>query len=374
MEVLSVEEVGIEELRVNNRIVLVLALVWAGVMSSPAAPVAAPGADVAQPRLRVGEPLPSESLGLPQQAAAPPAVEPGRLVAEELSRTDQVSLWQALSTARREIRRPTARQAASDTHRDVHFLASNPGQDLAVRFLSSGARVVSAPRAGHEWQATLRLAGRPETTEIAATGTRLEYRHGSVIEWYENRPDGIEHGFILQERPAEAGRELRLAIAVDGLRARASLSTPGSLELVDAGGNAVLGYGGLKVWDADGTPIAARLEPQAEGIGIVASDAGARYPLTIDPLITTLQTKLGPNAATGSGAPADYFGYSVSISGDSVIVGVYGDDDNGSKSGSAYIFTRSGAVWTLQQKLTAGDGAADHHFGDSVSISGDSVR
>ncbi len=371
MEVLSVEEVGIEEFRVNNRIVLALVWVWAGVMASPATPVTAPGEDSTQPRLRVGEPLPSESLGLPQQASTTPAAEPGRLAAEKLSRTDQVSLWQALSKARREIRRPTARQAASDTHRGVHFQASNPGQELAVRFLSSGARVVSA-RADREWQATLRLADLPETTEVAATDTRLEYRRGSVIEWYENRPDGIEHGFILEERPADAGEELRLAIAVDGLKARASETTPGSLDLVDADGNSVLGYGGLKVWDADGTPVAARLEPLAEGIGIVVADAGARYPLTIDPLITSLQAKLGPDVL-GSGAAGDLFGNAVDISGDYAVVGAYHDNNDGNNSGSAYVFARSGATWTVQGKLIADDGAASDYFGHSVSISGDSV-
>ena len=36
----------------------------------------------------------------------------------------------------------------------------------------------------------------------------------------------------------------------------------------------------------------------------------------------------------------DYFGYSVSISGDYAIVGAYGDDDNGNISGSAYIYKK----------------------------------
>jgi len=39
------------------------------------------------------------------------------------------------------------------------------------------------------------------------------------------------------------------------------------------------------------------------------------------------------------GASDDYFGYSVATSGDTVVVGAYGDDDNGSNSGSAYIFS-----------------------------------
>ncbi len=70
-------------------------------------------------------------------------------------------------------------------------------------------------------------------------------------------------------------------------------------------------------------------------------------------------------------AEGDRFGYSVSISGDYAIVGAYGDDDNGADSGSAYVFKRNGASWSQQAKLTASDGAADDYFGFSVSISGD---
>jgi hypothetical protein len=71
------------------------------------------------------------------------------------------------------------------------------------------------------------------------------------------------------------------------------------------------------------------------------------------------------------GAAGDIFGESVSISGDYAIVGASGDDDNGSGSGSAYIFLRSGTGWVQQAKLTASDGNALDFFGWSVSISGD---
>ena len=76
------------------------------------------------------------------------------------------------------------------------------------------------------------------------------------------------------------------------------------------------------------------------------------------------------------GALNDYFGMSVSISGDYAIVGAYGDDDKGSTSGSAYIFEKPGGGWTdmtQTAKLTASDGAVNDRFGYSVSISGDYV-
>ena len=74
--------------------------------------------------------------------------------------------------------------------------------------------------------------------------------------------------------------------------------------------------------------------------------------------------KLLPSDGTSN----DYFGYSVAISGNYAIVGAYGDDDNGSNSGSAYIFN----VQTGDQlhKLTASDGADSDRFGYSVAISG----
>ncbi len=76
------------------------------------------------------------------------------------------------------------------------------------------------------------------------------------------------------------------------------------------------------------------------------------------------------------GAADDYFGYNVSISGDTVVVGAVEDDDKGTNSGSAYIFKRDqggAGNWGLVKKITAFDGAADDYFGESVSISGDTV-
>ena len=73
------------------------------------------------------------------------------------------------------------------------------------------------------------------------------------------------------------------------------------------------------------------------------------------------------------GAAYDLFGGSVSISGDTMIAGALGNDVNGSESGSAYIFVRSGATWTEQQKLLASDAAAGDNFGSSVSLSGDTA-
>jgi len=80
-------------------------------------------------------------------------------------------------------------------------------------------------------------------------------------------------------------------------------------------------------------------------------------------------------------ANVDFFGSSVSISGDTITVGSPGDDDacpsDPCNSGSAYVFDRNqgGAnKWGQVAKLTASDAAAGDFFsGESISISGDTI-
>ncbi|UCH24555.1 MAG: hypothetical protein JSV66_11420 [Trueperaceae bacterium] len=69
----------------------------------------------------------------------------------------------------------------------------------------------------------------------------------------------------------------------------------------------------------------------------------------------------------------DRFGFSVSIDGDTAVVGAYLDDDAGLFSGSAYVFVRDGTTWIQQAKLTAADAAVGDQFGYAVALSGDTV-
>ena len=73
------------------------------------------------------------------------------------------------------------------------------------------------------------------------------------------------------------------------------------------------------------------------------------------------------------GASGDNFSKDVQISGDNLIIGANGDDDNGSGSGSAYIFSYNGTSWIESQKLTASNGATGDDYGRDVSINNDLV-
>lgn len=68
------------------------------------------------------------------------------------------------------------------------------------------------------------------------------------------------------------------------------------------------------------------------------------------------------------GAAGDNFGFSVAMSGNLAIVGAFHDDDNGSDSGSAYLFDAASGVQL--RKLLPDDGGGGDFFGRSVAISG----
>ena len=69
------------------------------------------------------------------------------------------------------------------------------------------------------------------------------------------------------------------------------------------------------------------------------------------------------------GAIDDLFGFSVDLISQFAIIGAYQDDDNGSESGSAYVFRRDfSGVWVEETKLVPLDGSTQDRFGFSVSI------
>jgi hypothetical protein len=97
---------------------------------------------------------------------------------------------------------------------------------------------------------------------------------------------------------------------------------------------------------------------------------GSAYIFTKAGTAWTQQAQL----SAASGAAADVFGWSVAISGDTVLVGAYADDVGAnSDQGSAYVFTRSGSTWTQQAQLVASAGAASDQFGYSVALDGDTA-
>ncbi|MEJ2405992.1 MAG: cadherin-like beta sandwich domain-containing protein [Candidatus Thiodiazotropha sp.] len=108
------------------------------------------------------------------------------------------------------------------------------------------------------------------------------------------------------------------------------------------------------------------------------SKSGAAYVFTLSDGIWSQQAYLkASNAEAG-----DEFGYSVSISGDTLVVGAHHEDgsandgeanNSAENSGAAYVFTRSDGLWSQQAYLKASNAEANDYFGHSVSISGETL-
>jgi hypothetical protein len=158
---------------------------------------------------------------------------------------------------------------------------------------------------------------------------------------------------------AGAGSGMTLAQAPAGLRAavRRTIGAVQQADLSAADGTAN---------DQFGSSVAVSGSTVVVGAADKNSTTGAAYVFVRSGSTWAQQAKL----TASDGAIDDYFGWSVAISGSTVIVGA---PYNTSQIGAAYVFTRSGSTWAQQAELNAFDGAVGDEFGYSVVISGPTV-
>ena len=254
--------------------------------------------------------------------------------------------------------------------------AENPRHAMALDFTRHGVEVDSK---GARWGLALRGYGygdqRFAVRQAApqAKANRIEYERGALTEWYINGPLGLEQGFTLAQPPGKASGKtndlpLTLALAFSG-DSTAELDAAGTaLTLKGKNGQATARISGLVAYDAAGRALPGRFALHGDELLLQVDDAGAQYPLVVDPFVQ--QAEL----TASDGAAGDQFGFSIALSGDgnTAVVGAFGHTVNGNVyQGAAYVFTNSGGNWSQQAELSASDGAAGDWFGDSVALSGD---
>jgi FG-GAP repeat len=257
----------------------------------------------------------------------------------------------------------------------VSLTAENPAQNLKMSFTGEGVEVHTPDAA---WGIKLSSYGygdaRKNVEEVApeATSNRVEYRRGSLVEWYMNGPVGLEQGFTIDQPPGKSnGKWLTMELQLSG-NLTASLDHDGrSLTLSTQNGKRVLRYTGLSVCDALGKTLPVSEELRGHRLLLHIEDAAARYPVVVDPWVQLAEL------TSSDGVQGDAFGWSVSISGDAVVVGTpYATVNGNVDEGAAYVFVKPANGWTNMTqtaKLTASDGQASSFFGDSVAISGDTI-
>ena len=184
-------------------------------------------------------------------------------------------------------------------------------------------------------------------------------------EWYRNGPLGLEQGFELEQSPGVGNGPLTLSLALSGdLRARL---IGGGVSLTGRG--TALRYAGLVVRDARGRKLRAWVELRHERVLIRIADRGARYPLRIDPWIQNGELTASDGADIGK---------SVAVSGATIAVGAPSANDG---AGAVYVFTESSTGWanaTQTAVLTpsnpeTGEAFGGQQLGYSVAISGSTI-
>jgi FG-GAP repeat len=249
--------------------------------------------------------------------------------------------------------------------------AENPKQTMAADFSArgldlqvDGARChISFLRSGYG------ESGKPIVPQ--GRSNRAEYRRGDFIEWYVNGPEGLEQGFTLNKPPAGSGRKaVTFALMISG-DLTAEQRGKNELALVDSSGAAKIRYRGLAAYDATGKELSASLQLEGNRVLLSVDDRKAQYPVTLDPWIQTAEL------TSSDGRANDAFGNAVAISGQTIVVGAPAHTVGSNQAqGAAYVFVEPATGWANMvetAELTASDGAANTGFGSSVAISGGTI-
>jgi hypothetical protein len=270
------------------------------------------------------------------------------------------------------------------------YRSSNPAHGWQIHYAEDGTTTLSPRDTGvTAYHLGLKLSAigyhnlkslqRPQ--KISSQNNTIEYHWNDALsERWVNNESNLEQWFTLTQRPTEVVRGYPLTLQMT-LDSRLSAKQHGNnIRFSNASGTTTITYNKLKVWDSTGRQLPARMQLDLQRLSLIVDDSTARYPLTIDPSFQQQAYLKASN--TGGG---DFFGSSVAISGNTVVIGAVGEDSNAtgingnqsdnsaSFSGAVYVFTRNGNSWSQQAYLKASNTEASDQFGRSVAISGNTV-
>ena len=287
-------------------------------------------------------------------------------------------LWEVFHDVRHQIE-PLPGESGGSSQSEQAFRAVNPGNHLAMQFDSHGLTIQrSGPDSPWHLNMQLMAYGQANALEpvseasLESEGRRIAYHRGDITEWYINGNKGLEQGFTLNKEPEDfdPAQALLVSLKLEG-NVKASMQDSGqALDFYDENNNKVFTYNKLKAFDAHGKTLPAELQLGDQSMVISVDVAEAIWPVTIDPLFST-ETKV--TGVDSDAAAGDEFGQSLALSGNTALIGAWADDDAGSNSGSAYVFTRVGTSWNCNAKLTASDASISDQFGYAVALSGDTA-
>ncbi|MCC6367263.1 MAG: Ig-like domain-containing protein [Bryobacterales bacterium] len=197
-----------------------------------------------------------------------------------------------------------------------------------------------------------------------------------VREWIQNG-DRLEHGYTVAARPGH-GKELQFHLEIRGGLEPRIAPGGGSVAFVQPeNSEALVNYGGLRVTDALGRELGARFVREDQGLRIEIEDENALYPVTVDPFAqqTYLQAS-NPDRSDQFGYSVAMDG-DLAVVGAPFERGNGSSEADNSliNAGAAYVFVNSPSGWMQAIYLKAANPgpAVGDFFGWSVAISGRTI-
>ncbi|MCK5828679.1 MAG: FG-GAP repeat protein [Methylococcales bacterium] len=269
------------------------------------------------------------------------------------------------------------------------FYSANPAHGWKIHYAANGMTTLS-PRSktvkpyhlGMKLSAigyqTMKTLNHPQS--ISQKDFTVSYQwNENLRERWINSDQQLEQWFVLEQKPEGSDKGLPLTLQMtlhSELNAQLNDKTLSFSDLAETN----ITYNKLKVWDANGKEISADMQLEGNTLSLLINDQFAQYPLTVDPSFTQQAYLKASNLET-----YDIFGWSVAVSGNTLVVGARDEDSNSvgvnsnqsnnsaGFSGAVYVFTRTGSTWSQQAYLKPSNTGGGDKFGYSVAISGNTL-
>jgi len=256
-----------------------------------------------------------------------------------------------------------------------------PHSDMVAE-IAPGTMRLSGPIAAPTWTTSFTFQGVGRNGRItspwvsnssSSSDTSLTWIGDHVQVEYLLEREGLRQNFILPEREQGVGT---LEVHIDIRTPHVPSIFGGDLLFHDEQEGFVHAYKGLAVWDANGTPLKAwfKLEEGSKALRIMVDDEHAVYPVTVDPVSTTVERQLNNLGVSKFGRCASSAG---DLNGDGysdVVVGAPFDNlPTGTTPGAAYVYygSASGIGAAPNVTLTSGLVGIADNFGLGVDGAGD---
>ncbi|MGK0186848.1 MAG: hypothetical protein ACI9R3_002632, partial [Verrucomicrobiales bacterium] len=257
--------------------------------------------------------------------------------------------------------------------------------------------ILVEPISDAEWSCRIQLTGvgRVNVEQVklrapsaeAAQLSEVEYAGSAgdveLTEWFKSGVHGVEQGWTLKDAPEhelqDGGEPLKMRLAVASDLLPQMTDDRKTLVFREASAQAVgaiaLRYQNLKAFDANGKAVPAWFEipevaTNAGAVDIMVADAGAVYPLTVDPCFAA------DSAVKQFGDDTDdfdSFGHAIAVSGNWAAISAPDKSESSPDiDGKIYFFNKnSSGIWTQTQSVTTNTGSGNSYFGEAIDMAGD---